>query len=310
MKFPEPVPVTKLAEIIGAKLIGDGTLTAMGINEIHHVENGDISFVDAEKYYAKSLQSAASIIIIDKTAECPANKALLICDDPFRAYNDLVLSYRPLPVQTQAICDTAEIHPSAIIEPNVTIGQHVKIGRDCHIQANVTIGEYTEIGDRVALRAGCGIGADAFYFKRTEAGYRKWRSCGRVVIEDDVDIGVGCTVCRGVSADTVIGMGCKLDAQVHIGHDVRLGRHCLLAAQVGIAGNSVVGDWVILYGQVGIAQNLKIGDRAVVLAKSGVSKNLEPGKTYFGSPAKEARLMYRELASLRNLPKFLARFQR
>lgn len=308
MKLPEPVPVTKLAEITGAELNGDQTLIATGINEIHQVEKGDVSFVDVEKYYKKALLSAASIILINKKVKCPPGKVLLVCKNPFEAYNKLVLSYRPIVPQTQAISDTAQIHESTIIEPHVVIGHHVKIGRNCHIQANVTIGEYTEIGDNVNIQPGCSIGADAFYFKKTASGYKKWRSCGRVLIEDKVDLGVGCTICRGVSGDTVIGMGTKLDAQIQVGHDVRIGQHCLIAAQVGIAGNTVLGDWVTLYGQVGIAQNLKIGDKAVVLAKSGVSKDLEPGKTYFGIPAGEVRTMYREMAALRHLPEFLANY--
>jgi UDP-3-O-[3-hydroxymyristoyl] glucosamine N-acyltransferase len=310
MKLPDPIPVTRLAKMVGATLVGNKSLLATGINEIHQVEAGDISFVDAEKYYKKALHSAADIILIDKKVKCPEGKALLVCDEPFKAYNDLVLSYRPLLPQTQAISDTAVIHPSAIIEPNVTIGPYAEIGADTHIKANVTIGEYTLIGKEVMIQSGSHIGADAFYFKKTANGYRKWRSCGRVVIEDQVDIGVGCTVCRGVSADTLIGSGTKIDAQVHLGHDVRIGKHCLIAAQVGIAGNTTLGDRVVLYGQVGIAQNLHIGDDAVILAKSGVSKDLEGGKTYFGAPAGEVRSMYRELAALRHLPEFLANYYR
>lgn len=310
MKLPTPIPVSELAEIVGATLVGNSELIATGINEIHQVEAGDISFVDVEKYYKKALHSAADIILINKKVKCPEGKALLICDEPFKAYNELVLSFRPIIPQTQSISETAVIHPSCVIEPNVMIGPYVEIGPGCHIQANVTIGEYTVIGKDVLIQSGSSIGADAFYFKKTEEGYQKWRSCGRVVIEDQVDIGVGCTICRGVSADTVIGAGTKLDAQVHLGHDVRIGRHCLIAAQVGIAGNTTLGDGVVLYGQVGIAQNLHIGEKAVVLAKSGVSKDLEAGKTYFGTPAGEVRTMYREMAALRHLPEFLANYYR
>lgn len=310
MKLPTPIPVTKLAEMIGATLIGNKALVATGINEIHQVEAGDISFVDVEKYYKKALHSAADIILIDKKVKCPEGKALLVCDEPFKAYNDLVLSYRPLIPQTESISETAIIHPTAVIGPNVMIGPYVEIGPDTVIQANVTIGEYTIIGKEVLIQSGSHIGADAFYFKKTDAGFQKWRSCGRVVIEDQVDIGVGCTICRGVSADTIVGQGTKLDGQVHLGHDVRLGKHCLIAAQVGIAGNTTLGDGVVLYGQVGIAQNLHIGDKAVVLAKSGVSKDLEAGKTYFGTPAGEVRTMYREMAALRHLPEFLANYYR
>lgn len=308
MKFAQPIPVAELAKKIGAELIGDATLLATGINEIHKVEAGDITFVDVKKYFAKSLNSAATIILLNEPAECPPGKALLLCDNPFKAYNDLVLEHRPFRPVTVAISDTAEIDPSCVIEPNVIIGHHVKIGRNCHIQANVTIGEHTQIGDHVVVQSGAIIGTDAFYFKKTESGYERWRSGGRVVLEDNVEIGAGCTINKGVSGDTVIGAGSKLDSQVHIGHDAVIGKNCLLAGQVGIGGNTVLGDWVVLFGQVGIAQNLKIGDYAVVLAKSGVSKDLEGGKTYFGYPATEAMTNYREMAALRHLPEFFQKY--
>ncbi len=308
MKFPKPIPVTELARLMNAELIGDNNLHATGINEIHQVEPGDVTFVDVKKYVNKSLQSDASIIILNERVEAPKGKALLLCEAPFEAFNNLVLSYRPYQPLQQTIHPTAEIHPSAILEPNVVVGPQVVIGADCHIMANTTIAEYTIIGERVIVQSGSTIGTEAFYFKRTEAGYQKWRSGGRVILEDDVDIGAGCTINKGVSGDTIIGAGTKFDAQVHIGHDVRIGKRCLFAGQVGIGGNTVVGDEVVLYGQVGIAQNLHIGDKAVVLAKSGVSKDLEGGKVYFGYPAGEARATYRELAALRHLPEFLSSY--
>ena len=129
-----------------------------------------------------------------------------------------------------------------------------------------------------------------------------------MVIEDHVDIGPGCTVNKGVSGDTIVGEGTKLDSQVHIGHDVVIGKRCLFAGQVGIGGNTRIGNDVILYGQVGVAQNLVIGDKVLVSAKSGVSKNLESGKAYFGYPAAEARTAYKELAALRHLPEFFQEY--
>jgi len=308
MKFPKPIPVTELARLMDAELIGDDSLKATGINEIHQVEVGDVTFVDVKKYFNKSLQSAASIIILNERVEAPDGKALLLCNDPFQAFNDLVLAYRPYQPLQQAIHPTAEIHPSAILEPNVVVGPQVVIGPDCHIMANATIAEHTIIGARVTVQSGTTIGTEAFYFKRTEAGYHKWRSGGRVILEDDVDVGAGCTINKGVSGDTIIGAGTKIDCHVHIGHDVRIGKRCLFAAQVGIAGNTVIGDEVVLYGQVGIAQNVKIGDKAVVLAKSGIGKDMEGGKVYFGSPATEARVAYREMAALRHLPEFLSSY--
>lgn len=304
MKFPQPIPVQELAERFQAQLIGDTSLQATGINEIHKLEPGDIMFVDNEKYFQKALQSAASIIILNKPTDCPAGKALLVHEHPFKVYNELVWEYRPFEPLTQAISPLAEIDPSAIIEPNVTIAANVKIGKNCYIQANSYIGEYTIIGDEVTIQAGCIIGTDAFYYKKETDGFHKFRSGGRVIIENRVEIGAGCTINKGVSGDTVIGAGTKLDNQVHLGHGVVIGKNCLLAAQVGVGGKATIGDNVILYGQVGVAARVKIGDNVVVSAKSGISKDLEAGKHYFGIPAREIKIVQRELAALRQLPEF------
>lgn len=308
MDFPSPISVKDIAQKVNATIIGTETLMAKGINEIHQVRPGDITFVDVEKYYKKALNSDASVILINQKTKCPKGKALLVCDDPFQAYNGLVLEYRPFEPLRQNISDTAEIDPSTIIEPGAMIGHHVKIGKNGYIQANAIIAEHTIIGDNVTVQSGAIVGTDAFYFKKTDAAYTRWRSGGRVILENNVEIGAGCTINKGVSDDTVIGAGTKFDCQVHIGHDVVVGKNCLFAAQVGIGGNTTVGDEVVMYGQVGIAQNLKIGDKAIILAKSGVSKDLEGGKVYFGYPAGEARTTYRELAALRHLPEFFKEY--
>lgn len=310
MNFPHPIPVKQIAEKIGATIIGDDTLNATGINEIHQVRPGDITFSDVKKYFEKSLTSAATIIILNEQAPCPPGKALLICADPFAAFDGLVRAFRPFQPANEPLSPTAQIDPTTIIEPGAVIGHHVTIGKNCYIQSNAVISEYTIIGDEVVIHAGALIGTDAFYFKKTEKGYQRWRSGGRVILEDRVEIGAGCTINKGVSGDTIIGAGTKLDSQVHIGHDVVIGKNCLFAAQVGIGGNTTVGDNVVMYGQVGIAQNLKIGDNVVILAKSGVSKDLESGKAYFGYPAGEARSIYRELAALRQLPEFFTRYDK
>ncbi len=308
MKFPQPISVRQLAASIKAKLIGDETIMATGINEIHQVEPGDITFVDVKKYFNKSLSSEATVVLINEETDCPPGKALLVCTSPFEVYNNLILKYRPRISASTAIDPTAQIASSAIIEPNVIIGPHVLIGENAYIQANVTVAEYTVIGENVIVQSGSVIGTEAFYFKKTAQGFQKWRSGGRVILEKNVDIGAGCTINKGVSGDTIIGEGSKLDGQIHIGHDVKVGKNCLFAAQVGIGGNTVVGDEVVMYGQVGIAQNLRIGNKVVILAKSGVSKDLEDGKTYFGSPAAEARGMYRILAAMRSLPAMVASY--
>jgi UDP-3-O-[3-hydroxymyristoyl] glucosamine N-acyltransferase len=308
MKFPHPVPVKELAARLNAEIIGDAEALALGLNEVHHVAPGDITFVDVAKYFEKALRSAASVILLNERTAAPRGKTLLLCEKPFDAYNQLALEYRPMQPLSSNISESAEIGEGTHIEPNAVIGQQVRIGRNCHIGANAFIAEHTVIGDRVLIQPGAIIGTEAFYYKKTAEGFVKWRSCGRVVIEDDVEIGAGCTVNKGVSSDTTIGAGTKLDSQVHVGHDVRIGRRCLIAAQVGIGGNTVIGNEVTLYGQAGVAQNIRIGDKAIISAKAGVSKDLDGGKLYFGIPATEARVAYRELAALRLLPEFFAEY--
>ncbi len=310
MNFPHPIPVKEIAAKINATIIGDDTLLANGINEIHKVRPGDITFSDVKKYFQKSIDSAATIIILNEVADCPKGKALLICEKPFEAYDGLVRENRPFVALNSSLHESAKIGEGTIIEPNVVIGKDVVIGDNCHIMANTVIYSNAVIGDRVVIESNCSISTKAFYFKKYPEGFQRWCSGGRTIIEDDVHIGAGSTIAMGVSGDTVIGKGSKLDCQIQLGHGVVLGKNCLLAAQVGIGGKTILDDDVVLYGQVGIAQNLHIGKGVVVLAKSGVSKDLEAGKTYFGYPAQEVRTSYRELAALRQLPDFLKRLPR
>jgi UDP-3-O-[3-hydroxymyristoyl] glucosamine N-acyltransferase len=258
--------------------------------------------VDKEKYYNKSLASAASIIFIDKETDCPPGKALLICHQPFLAYEMIVQMYRPYRPLKFMIDPSAQIHPSVTIEPNVVIGPHVQIGADTHIEANVVIREHCIIGERVIIQSGAMIGTDAFYFKKESDQYQKWTSCGRVIIHDDVYIGANCTINRGVSGDTIIGRGTKLDCQVQVAHGVVIGEDCLIAAQAAIAGKTIIGNRCTLYGQVGVAQNLVIEDEVTVFAQSGIGENLRKGHSYYGSPATEARLRLKEIALSRRLP--------
>ena len=302
MKFPNPIPVAEIAKKIGAKILGDEKQLAYGINEIHKVEKGDINFSDVEKYFVKSLTSEATILIFNKEVDCPPGKTILVCDNPFEAYDSIVKEFRPItPIRDEK--QTSEIHPSCIIEPGVQIGSNVSIGAGTYVHANVVIRNNVQIGKNVIIQSNAVIGGPAFYFKKEAGEYKQWTTGCVVIIEDDVMIGAGCTIANGVSGKTIIGKGSKLDSQVHIGHGVEIGKNCLFAAQVGIGGKTIVKDGVVLYGQVGIAQNLIIGEGAVVLAKSGVSKNLKANKVYFGYPASEAKQMYKELATLRRIAK-------
>ena len=305
MKFPSPVSVQWIADFIGAKLSGNVNGFATGINEIHKVEEGDLVFVDHPKYYDKCIQSAATFIIINKETSYPKGKALLIVDQPFEAYLKIVKNFRPFEPATKLISDSAVIGEGSYIYPNAFIGHHVTMGKNCVIHPNVSILDHCIIGNNVVIQAGTVIGSDAFYYntkKDRAVWYKKMESCGRVIIEDDVEIGASCTIDRGVSHDTVIGRGTKMDNMVHIGHDSVIGQNCLFAAQVGIAGAVNIGNGVILWGQVGVNKTLTIGDNAVVYAQSGVPGDLEPGKTYFGSPTELAKDKMKELVWLKRLP--------
>lgn len=313
MRFPEPVPVSIIAEWIGARIVGDPSAVATGINEIHRVEPGDLVFVDHPKYYEKCISSAATHVIIDTEVVVPAGKTLLVVERPFDAYLTIVRRYRPFVPPTSALSSSAVIGEGTHLAPGVFVGEHASIGRDCVIHPNVTIGDRCVIGDRVVIQSGTVIGSEPFYYntrKDRESWYRRMESCGRVVIEDDVEIGAGCTIDRGVTHDTRIGQGTKMDNMVHVGHDTVIGRNCLLAAQVGIAGAVEVGDGAVLWGQVGVSKTLSIGAGAVVMAQSGVPSSLEGGRSYFGTPAVDAREKRRELVWVKRIAELWERVAR
>lgn len=308
MKFPNPIPVADLADQYGCVVEGKPDNLAKGINVIHSVEPGDITFVDVPKYYQKSIQSAATVILIDQSIEVPPEKTILIHPNPFAVYEQIIQAHRQ-PLSPDRIPETIHIHPTAQIEDQVIIREHVSIGAHTVIRGNVYIDSYTTIGNEVIIEPGCNIGTDAFYYKKKNNQYIKWTSGGQTVIEDNVEVGAGSTINKGVSSVTRIGRGTKIDCQVHIGHGCQIGEDCLIAAQVGVGGKTKIGNRVILYGQVGIAQNLTIGDDVIILAKSGISKNLDGAKTYFGYPAGEVFQKNRELASLRKLPEIIKKMK-
>ena len=310
MKFKQALSANDLAQLIGGEVIGDGNRLVFGINEIHKVETGDLSFVDHPKYYQTCLNSAATTILINSKVEPPAGKTVIYSDDPFSDYKFLVRQFMPFEPQHLAIAPSASIGKNTIIQPGAVVGPHVTIGDDCIIHPNVVIYAHCVIGNRVEIHANTVIGADAFYFKRLPEGYDKMLTCGRVVIEDDVEIGACCTIDRGVTGDTVIGKGTKFDNQIHIGHDTVVKENCLFAAQVGVAGVATIEKNVILWGQVGVSKDLVIGEGAIVLAQSGVPKSLAAGKTYFGSPAGEAKAKMRELAYVKRIPDLIERLNK
>ncbi|SFD08241.1 UDP-3-O-(3-hydroxymyristoyl)glucosamine N-acyltransferase [Algibacter pectinivorans] len=309
MKFPKPYTLKQIADLIDCNFVGNADFQVLGMNEIHVVEPGDIVFVDHPKYYGKALESAATIVLINKEVDCPEGKALLVSDDPFRDFNTLTNHFKPFQASNSAISASAKIGKNTVVQPNCFIGHNVTIGDNCVIHSNVSIYDDAVIGNNVTIHANSVLGANAFYYKNRPEGFDRLKSGGRVVIKDHVDIGAGCTIDRGVTGDTIIGEGSKLDNLIQVGHDTVIGKKCLIASQVGIAGCVVIEDEVILWGQVGTTSGITIGKKAVVQGQSGVTKSIEGGKIYWGTPAQEVRNHLREMAAVKQIPNLLKRIK-
>ena len=299
MTFNQPQTLKTIAEIIGAKYIGDESFPVLGSNEIHMVRPGDIVFVNHPKYYDKALKSAATVILIDKEVDCPAGKVLLVSDDPFRDFNRINTHFTRISNFKEELHDL-EVGDGTFIHPSVVIGNDVKIGKNAHIFPNVVLGDRTVIGDNVVIQANTVIGGDAFYYRKLNGNFDRMISVGNVVIENNVEIGNCCTIDRGVTASTTIGEGSILDNQIQIGHDTVVGKRCLIASQTGIAGCCIIEDEVTIWGQVGMASGIRVEKGTVLLAKAGVNRNLKKG-TYFGLIAEEFREYLRKEVKLKNL---------
>lgn len=302
MKFNNPKSLKEISEIINSEFEGDPDFLVTGINEIHMVELGDLTFVDHPKYYEKALGSNATTVLINKKVPRPDGKALIFSNDPFADYMALVKKFRPFEPAVKMVSDSAVIGAGTVIQPGTFIGNHVQIGKNCIIHSNVSVYDHTIIGDQVIIHAGTVIGADAFYFQKRKDKTIKFESCGRVIIKDHVEIGANCTIDKGVSGDTIIDEYTKFDNHIQIGHDTYIGKRCLFASAVLVAGVSRIEDDVILWGQVVVNKDLTIGKGAVILATSGIDKSIEGNKVYFGAPVEEARKKWKELAMIRKLP--------
>jgi UDP-3-O-[3-hydroxymyristoyl] glucosamine N-acyltransferase len=306
MKFTSEQTLQSIADFLGCTFVGNPEMKITGINEIHKVEPGDIVFVDHPKYYKKALNSKADIVIIDKPVDdIPEGKAIIISDAPFDAFNKITLHFSPYKVWTKAIGDNFTIGEGSVVHPNVSIGHNVSIGKNSTILSGAVLCDYTIIEDDVVVGPNAVIGHSAFYYKKKSNGYNRMHTCGRTILKSRVEIGAMTTIDRGVTGDTIIGEGTKIDNQVHIGHDTVVGKNCLFAANVGVAGCVIIEDGVTLWGQVGVTSDVTIGANAVVQAQSGVSRSLEGNATYFGSPANDARTVLREMAALRKLPSII-----
>lgn len=302
MRFPEAQSLKQISEFLGAKFVGDPNHIVSGLNEIHMVEAGDLTFVDHPKYYDKALNSKATTILINKDVECPEGKGLIISDDPFVDFNKLSCHFRPFIPANSMISTTAEIGEGTVIQPGAFIGEHVKIGKNCLIHANASVYDHCVLGDHVVLHSGSVIGADGFYFQKRKGETLKFQSVGRTILGNHVEVGANTTIDKGVTGDTIIGDYTKFDNHVQVGHDTYIGRFCIIGAFTAIAGVTRIEDNVLLWAKVVIDKDIVIGEGTVMLATSGADKSLEGGKTYFGAPAMEVRKAWQQMVLIRKLP--------
>ncbi len=328
------ISVAQLAEATGARL-GEGVAGDIPVYRVAPLEaagSGDLSFLENTAYakFAGGTGAAACFISERQANLLPATCAALISNEPYRAFAKAAALLFPTAAKPQSIfgmsgiAPGAFVHPEARLESGVTvdpgavIGAGAEIGRGTVICAQAVIGPgvrigrdgavgpgasvtHALIGNRVIIHPGVRIGQDGFGFAMGARGHLKVPQVGRVIIQDDVEIGANSTVDRGANRDTVIGEGTKIDNLVQIGHNVQIGRHCVLVGQVGVSGSTVLEDYVVLGGQAGIAGHLRIGMGAQIGAKSGVMGDLAAGGKYLGAPAKPARTFFREVAALAKL---------
>jgi UDP-3-O-[3-hydroxymyristoyl] glucosamine N-acyltransferase len=297
-----------------------------GIAPLQTAEAGEVSFLDNRKYADALAATRAGAVIVhpDMADRVPATAVAVISDEPYAAWARVAALFHPVPPARPGVHPTAvvaadaavdpgaeigplavigsraEIGPRCCIGPAAIIGDGVVLGADCRIGAHATL-SHALLGDRVIVYPGARIGQDGFGFAVGAEGFVSVPQIGRVVIEDDVEIGANTTVDRGSLHDTLIGAGSRLDNLVQIGHNVRLGRGCVIVSQVGISGSTILEDHVMVGGQAGFTGHLRIGMRARIGAQAGVMSDVPPGADVVGSPAWPAREFFRHVAVLRRL---------
>jgi UDP-3-O-[3-hydroxymyristoyl] glucosamine N-acyltransferase len=328
-----PFSLRALMEAAGATASGEVDLAAeiKDVRPLDAAGEGDLSFLDNPKYLPLFAHTGATACLVaPKFAnQAPAGTAALVTPEPYRGFAKVLALFYPDALRPKAAAhgplgaadsidrsarleDGVTVEPGSVIGPQASIGRgttiaagsvigyRVYIGRDCYIGPNATL-THALVGNRVTIHAGASIGQDGFGFAMGRAGHQKVPQIGRVVIQDDVEIGANTTIDRGALRDTVIGEGTKIDNLVQIGHNVVIGRHCIIVAQTGISGSAELGDFVALGGQVGVVGHVKIGAGAQIAGSSNVRGNVPPGVRWGGTPAKPTRLWFRELTVLRRL---------
>jgi UDP-3-O-[3-hydroxymyristoyl] glucosamine N-acyltransferase len=330
----EALTIGQIAELTGAEPLADAPVDRL-IRDVATLERAgpaDIAFLDNPNYASAlpTTRAGACLIAPRFEAQAPAGLALLRSREPYRAFVTVARKLFPAALRpsslfaTNGVSPSAFVHPTARIEsgasidpaavvgpgaeigagtaigPTAVIGPNVRIGRDCAIGAGVSL-THALVGDRVIIHPGCRIGQDGFGFVMGASGHQKVPQLRRVIIQDDVEIGAGTTIDRGGTRDTVVGEGTKIDNLVQIGHNVSIGRHCVIVAQTGISGSVTLQDFVALGARVGVNNHLTIGEGAQIAAVSVVHGDVPPGARWGGTPAKPARIWFREMKLIERL---------
>ncbi len=329
-KVAGPFTLGEIAEITGAEP-AEGAEPGRLFTDVAPLERAgaaEVSFLDNKRYIEQFAASRAGACIVspDLSARAPEGMALLLTPRPYKAYALAARAFYPKPRlaagqhPTALVGAGARIGEGTLLGPGVVVGANVEIGRDCVVKANaviedgVVVGDETEIGagaflshcligKRCLIHAGVCIGNRGFGFAMEPEGFVDVPQLGRVIVEDDVEIGANSTIDRGAGPDTVIGAGSKIDNLVQIGHNVHLGRGCVLVAQAGIAGSTRLEDHVLVAAQAGVAGHLTIGTGAQLAAKCGVMRDVPPGQAVGGIPAVPVKEWFRHVAMLRRQAK-------
>ena len=326
----------ELAEHAGCLVEGDGSLQISGVATLEEATPGDLSFLGSSLYRKVLAKSEAGAIVVHQKEERPTGRHYLIHDNPSSAFQKILELIKGSECCSEFTSGFADIHSSAVIHtdatigsnsliapkvvidkgatvganctigPGVYIGANVTIGQDCVVHANVVLQRGTVLGDRVIIQPGAVIGSCGFGYETHKDGtHHKVRSAGNVELEDDVEVGANTTIDRARIGSTLIKKGTKIDNQVQIAHAVTIGEDGLIISQVGIAGSTKLGRSVILAGQVGVAGHLSISDNVIIAAKSGVTKSINKAGIYSGLPAMKKKEHFVLQAHMRNLQSYV-----